>query len=112
VQTIQLLQQFKLVSLICEIEAVVMDILDQLLRFALIVSDMGSLINGRQKGGIPERWTDHRNSRAKYHKSGEILVLRSQAIRNPGSHGGPSRLDVSGVHHEEGRLMNGKIRMH
>src|SRR5262245_45690562 len=74
VPTVELFQQFKLTLLLRQAELLVADVLDELLRIALLGGDVSSLVNRRKKRRIPKRRPHRGRSRTEHHKTWQALV--------------------------------------
>src|SRR5216683_973610 len=110
VQLIELLDQIQLMPLLLDIEVIVMDVGDEFVRVEVLLAgvcgDVGRLIDWREKAGAPKRRPDCRGDlRAENDEAGEILVVRAEAVCQPGPHGGASGYVRSSVHHDERGLV-------
>src|SRR5260370_42578086 len=97
-------------TLLLDIEVIVMDVGDEFVRVELLLAgvggDVGRLIDWREKAGAPKRRPDCRGDlRAENDEAREILVVRAEAVSQPGPHGGASGYVRSSVHHDERGLV-------
>ena len=112
VQLVELLDEVELVPLLLDVEAVVVDVGDELVGVEFLLlgvgRDVGRLIDRGQEAGAPERWADGGgNLRAENDEAGEIFVVGAEAVGEPGAHGGTAGDVGSGVHHDERGLVVG-----
>src|SRR6266478_7425151 len=96
--------------LLLHIKMIVVDVRNEFVGVEVLLAGVGGdisrLIDGRQKSGTPKRRSDCcRNLRAENDEAREILVVRAEAIGQPGPHRGSPRYIRPSVHHDEGGLV-------
>lgn len=94
------MDQLQLTPLLVNAHVLIGEILDELLRLALVVGQMHSLVNARQafdhsRGPITG------SPRAQVDVTREILIICGQPIRQPRAHRGMSWKHVPGIQHEQ-----------
>ncbi len=91
VPPVELGKQIKLGALSARADTTVLDVRDQFLDFFMLAIDVCSLIDPRQKGRLPVlRLGNRKPARAHHNEPGEILVLGSQPVEDPGADARPS----------------------
>ena len=109
---VHLLQQVELLPLHAARQVLVVDVLDDVLGVGPRVVDVRALVDAGQEAVAPQLRADDRLARAEHHVAGQVLVLRAQAVGEPGAHAGPRRLRFAGVHHQQRRLVVGRVGVH
>ncbi len=106
-------QQIQLSPLLCGRNRKIANVLNQIVDLSMLRIDVGPLVDTRQESALPIlRFLNGIAARAHGDESGEILILRSQAIGDPGPHRRSNQPSLATVHQHQGRLMVGGIRMH
>ena len=70
-----------------------------------VVADGSPLIGARQKAGMPVPGPAVVVGGLDFNVTGQVLVLGSQAVKDPGTHAGQGEVERSGVELEQGRPM-------
>jgi len=109
---VHLLQEIELAALGAARQMAVGDILDDVLRIDAGVVNMRALVDARQKAVAPQLRADDWLSRTEDNVTGQVLVLRTEAVGQPGTEARPRRLRLAGVHHQKRRLVVGRVGVH
>ncbi len=89
------------------------DVRDQLLDLGVLAVDVRSLKDPRQKGRLPVlRLGDREPAGAHHDETGQVLVLRTQAVEHPGADARPRLPRFAAVHQHQRRLMIGDVGVH
>src|SRR5579859_3436400 len=113
VTLVELLQKIELPPLFRQRNVIVFDVLDQLLDLRVLGIDVSSLINSRQKTRLPVlRFLDGIAAGAHRDESRQVLVVRTQAVGDPGTHAGADLTRVPAIHQHQRRLVIGNIGVH
>ncbi len=96
----------------CRGQVGIADIGQHAFRVEPAVVDVRALENAGQEAVAPQLRADDRLARAHDDEAGQVLVLGAQAVEEPGTHGRADRLRVAAGHHEQRRLMVGRVGVH
>ena len=110
---VELLHQVELAALLGGRRRAVADVLDQLVDLGVLGVDVRALIGARQKRDSPVlRGHDRIAAGAHGDEAGQVLILRAQAVGDPGAKAGPRQPAVAAVHQHQRRLVVGHVGVH
>ena len=109
---VHLLQQVELTPLDAARHVAVVDVLNELFRIGVRVIDVRALVDAGQKAVAPQLRADDRLTGTEDDVTGQVLVLGAEAVGQPRAEARPRRLRLAGVHHQERRLVVGRVGVH
>ena len=113
IQLIESRQQVGLMSLVQFRQPVVLQVLHNVIGLHLVNIHVRSRISPRQKCVTPVgQFVARLRARTHGDEAGQILILGAQAISQPRSHAGTSRLQMPDVHHHHRAGMFRRVGMH
>ena len=105
--------QVELPPLLGKGHRVVADVLDQLVDARVLGVDVGPLVGAGEERGAPVLGRHDRIAAGTHRdEAGQVLVLRAQAVGDPGPHAGALQAAVAAVHQHQRRLMIGHVGVH
>ena len=110
---IEPLQQVELLALLRQRDAVVADVLDELLDRRVLRVDVRAFVDAGQEARLPVlRFLDRIADGAHGDERRQVLVLAAQAVAQPGAEAGPNLPGVAAVHQQQRRLVVRHVGVH
>ena len=111
--SVEPVQQVELLALLRRCDAIVANVLDELLDRRVLGVDVRALEDARQKAGLPVlRFLDRVAVGAHGNKRRQVLVFAAQAVAQPRAEAGPNLPGVAAVHEHQRRLVVGHVGVH
>ncbi len=106
-------QQIELPALLFGRNHLLVDVLDQSVDVGVLGIDVGALVHARQESRLPVlRFLDRVTAGTHGDESGQVLVLRAQAVGDPRSHAGANQPRLAAVHQQQRGFVVGHVGMH